>query len=205
MVHINLLPWREEERLRRQNEFVAMLVAGLIVAALIALGIHFFIEGLIQTQNDRNAFLDIEIKQLEAQIKEIDDLEKKQSNLLSRMDVIQNLQESRPGAVHLFDELVNTTPEGLYLTKVTQKGRALTIEGRAQSNARVSALMRNIDASKWIQSAALEIIENREQGKTSNLTYSKFILKAQQVGKSDDEEAVLDKKSKTKKPPKKKS
>lgn len=203
MVSINLLPWREEERLRRQNEFVAMLVAGLIVAALVALGIHSFIESLIQTQNGRNFFLEEEIKKLEVQIKEIDDLEKKQSNLLSRMDVIQNLQESRPGAVHLFDELVNTTPEGLYLTKITQKGRALTIEGRAQSNARVSALMRSIDASKWIQSAALEIIENREQSKTTNLTYSKFILKAQQVGK-DEEEAVLNKKSKAKKTPKNK-
>jgi len=185
-----------------------MLGAGFIVAALMALGVHFFVEGLIQTQHDRNAFLDKEILNLEEKIKAIDDLEKKKKNLEARMDVIQNLQKSRPGIVHLFDELVNTSPESLYLTKLTQKKRNLTIEGRAQSNARVSAFMRNIDASKWIQNATLEIIESREQkqNRGESLTYSRFILKAQQVGKDDDEDEELNKKSKakTKAPPPKK-
>lgn len=207
MVRINLLPWREEERVRRQNEFVMMLGAGLVVSALIAAGIHFYIEGLIERQNQRNSFLTNEIQKLEDQIKAIEDLEKEKKNLESRMDVITNLQKSRPGIVHLFDTLVSATPDGLYLTKVVQKGRSLVIEGRAQSNARVSAYMRNIDSSTWLQGAILEVIEQRNQGpnKSGITEYSRFSLKAQQVGKDEDEEDAKLRKTKGKAKPKPKA
>lgn len=200
MVRINLLPWREEERARKQTEFLIMLGSGLVVAAIIAAGIHFYVEGLIDVQTQRNNFLNIEIEKLETQIKEIQGLEKEKANLLSRMDIITNLQKSRPGVVHLFDTLVNTTPEGLYLTKVTQKGRALTIEGRAQSNARVSALMRNIDSSAWLQGATLDVIEQRDQGSNKGgvQEYSRFTLKAQQVSKGSDDEEELNSSAKGK-------
>lgn len=150
MARINLLPWREEERAIRLQEFLFMLGGGLVMALIISFYVHTYVETLIDQQNERDTFLDSEIKKLDDQIKAIQDLEKQKASLIARMNVIQELQESRPGIVHLFDELVNTTPDGIYLTKLAQKGSALTLEGFAQSNAMVSTYMRNIDASAWL-------------------------------------------------------
>jgi type IV pilus assembly protein PilN len=163
MARINLLPWREAERKRRLRELAAVAAAGLVATLLLGLAVHFHIEGLISNQQSRNQFLRNEISKLNKQIREIRDLELTKEKLLARMNVIQQLQVSRPEVVHLFDEMVVRIPEGVYLTKATQGGRSVVVEGRAQSNARVSEFMRNIAASDWIGGPLLMVIENKEK------------------------------------------
>jgi type IV pilus assembly protein PilN len=180
MARINLLPWRETERQRRQREFLAILAGSLVLAAAISAFAHLQVEAMIDYQNQRNTFLDGEIAQLNRRIKEIHNLEKTKANLIARMSVIQQLQESRPEIVHLFDELVSTLPDGVYLTKITQRGRDIELQGRAQSNARVSAYMRNIDASPWMGGANLKVIQQRD-AKRSDL--NEFVLTAKQIDK----------------------
>ena len=178
MARINLLPWREAARKRKQRDFGIMLGAGLVIALLAALYVHIHIEGLIDYQNSRNAYLEGEIAKLNRMISEIRDLEKTKANLIARMNIIQQLQQSRPEIVHLFDELVGTLPDGVYLTKVVQKGREIDLEGRAQSNARVSAYMRNIDGSAWTGNANLKLIDQRNAEGTE---FNRFQLAAKQI------------------------
>jgi type IV pilus assembly protein PilN len=163
MARINLLPWRETERKRKQREFAVMTATALVATLIVGVGLHLHVERMIQTQNARNAFLNNEIVKLEAKIQEIQELEKTKASLLSRMDVIQQLQQSRPEIVHLFDELVIAIPEGVFLTAVQQTGRTVILEGRAQSNARVSAFMRSIEASAWIGNPSLLLIEHKDK------------------------------------------
>lgn len=163
MARINLLPWRETERKRRQRDFAILTAGSLALTLLIGLGLHFQMEHMISGQEGRNAYLQQEIDLLNRQIKEIEDLEKTKANLLARMNVIQQLQQSRPEVVHLFDELVVTIPEGVLLNKVQQNGRNVVLEGQAQSNARVSAFMRNIEASEWIGNPLLLLIEHKDK------------------------------------------
>ncbi len=163
MARINLLPWREELRNARQKQFAFVAAGAAIFAVLVAVYVHIHISGMIDDQNQRNSFLKEQIRIVDQQIKEIQELEKTKANLLARMKVIQQLQRSRPQIVYLFDDMVKTLPEGVYLTKITQKGSALTMEGFAQSNARVSAYMRNVDDSDWLQNPRLEIIQTTEK------------------------------------------
>jgi type IV pilus assembly protein PilN len=163
MARINLLPWREAERRRRRREFVVAAAVSLGLAMLVAALVHFQIEALISGQQARNRFLDEQISQLNRQIKEIQTLEKTKSDLLARMNIIQQLQQSRPEVVRLFDELVNTIPEGVFLTKLEQNGRGVVIEGRAQSNARVSSFMRSVEGSAWIGHPRLQLIEHKDK------------------------------------------
>jgi type IV pilus assembly protein PilN len=163
MARINLLPWREAERKRRQRDFAILAAGSLALTLLLGLGLHFQIEHMISGQEERNAYLQREIALLDRQIKEIQELEKTKANLLARMNVIQQLQQSRPEVVHLFDELVVTIPEGVLLNKVQQSGRNVVLEGQAQSNARVSAFMRNIEASGWIGNPRLLLIEHKDK------------------------------------------
>jgi type IV pilus assembly protein PilN len=177
MARINLLPWREAERKRRQRDFAAAMVAALAVVGLLALAVHFQMEAMIAGQQARNQYLQTQITALEAQIKQIQDLEATKANLIARMNVIQSLQKSRPEVVHLFDELVITVPDGIYLTKVEQTGKSVVVEGQAQSNARVSSFMRNIEASAWVGDPALQLIENKDQTGTG---LSRFRLRFDQ-------------------------
>lgn len=163
MARINLLPWRETERKRKQREFLIMTITALVATLIVGVGLHFHVDRLISTQNSRNDFLRNEISQLEEKIKEIRELEKTKASLLARMEVIQQLQQSRPEIVHLFDELVTAIPEGVFLTGVQQKDRTIVLEGRAESNARVSAFMRNIEASAWIGNPRLLLIEHKDK------------------------------------------
>jgi type IV pilus assembly protein PilN len=181
MTRINLLPWREEARQRRRKEFAAAGGLALVFTLLLAVLVHLQIEGRIGDQQARNQLLEGEIAQLNRQIKEIQDLEKIKADLLSRMEIIQELQESRPEIVRLFEELVVTIPEGVYLTKLEQTGRTVVVEGRAQSNARVSAFMRNIEASTWIGSPRLLLIEDK-----TGTGLSQFRLAFDQVSPSAD-------------------
>lgn len=163
MAHINLLPWREKLRKRRQRDF-GLLVLGALVLTLLGLGYwHWYNQELIDHQRDRNRFLEKEIAQVDKQIREIKELEATRQRLISRMKVIEDLQVSRPQIVHLFDELVTAVPDGAFLTEAVQRGRNLVLNGRAQSNARVSTYMRNIEASPWLSDPKLRIIEHKDK------------------------------------------
>jgi len=181
MARINLLPWRENLRKQRQREFGAMIVGALFFTLLLGFYVHLHISGMIDHQKARNGFLKKEIAEMDRKIKEIKDLENTKAKLLARINVIQQLQGSRPEVVHLFDELVTRTPEGSYLTDVTQKSRGVTINGRAQSNARVSSYMRNIDISEWLHAPSLQVIENKDKTGTG---FSHFTLAVGQINKN---------------------
>ncbi|VAW79686.1 Type IV pilus biogenesis protein PilN [hydrothermal vent metagenome] len=179
MARINLLPWREELRKQKQQQFAVVTAGVAVVGALLVLLTHMQFSGLIEKQSQRNQFLDGEIAALDEKIKKIKDLEKTKTALLARMNIIQQLQHSRPQSVHLMDQLVLTLPDGLYLKKITQKGNALTLSGSAQSNARVSAYMRNIDSSEWMAKPRLEVIKTKDD---ENRRSAEFVLRASQSG-----------------------
>ncbi|MCB1553416.1 MAG: PilN domain-containing protein [Xanthomonadales bacterium] len=159
MTRINLLPWREERRNQRQKEFLALLGLTAALALMAAFGVVQYFSGLVENQSQRNIMLQQEIKALDVKIAEIAELEKKKGDLLSRKQVIEQLQADRSQMVHLFDELVRTIPDGVRLNAIKQSGSALTLAGVAQSNARVSSYMRSLEASGWIAQPDLTIIE----------------------------------------------
>jgi len=187
MARINLLPWREWERKRKQREFTGMVAAGALFAAIAVVIGHMQMEGLIGDQEDRNRYLEGEIKSLDARIVKIKDLESTKAKLLARMNVIQELQSNRPLSVHLMDELVRTLPDGVYLNKVGQKGAQLTLDGVAQSNARVSAYMRNIDGSLWVGDPKLNVIETKT---AERRRIAEFTLLASQKSARGDQEGT---------------
>ena len=152
---------------------------------LIILAVHIQIAGMINNQKSRNDFLKKEITKVEKQIKEINDLAKEKKRLLSRMEVIETLQRNRPEVVHLFDEIVKVMPEGTYLSEMKQSSKSLELQGLAQSNARVSALMRNIDSSPWLNQPQLQIIKKDKKGSGADDERS-FILKAVQVNPAEE-------------------
>jgi len=178
MTRINLLPWREQQRKERERQFYTMAGGAAVLAVLVVGYIHLHMAGTIDTQRQRNAFLEGEIKTVEGQIKEIKELENEKAQLLARMKVIEQLQSQRPQMVHLFDEMVKVVPEGVYLASVKQNGTSITVEGIAQSNARVSAFMRNIEASAWMSSPKLNVIEAVDKG---GQRLSRFVLDIKQV------------------------
>jgi len=187
MAKINLLPWREEIRKQKQREFVISAAGGAILAALIVLLAHFHIDGLIDNQNLRNEFLKTQIAVLDKRIGRIKELEKMKADLLARMNVIQELQRSRPESVHLLDELVRTLPDGVYLKSFRQRGRDLDMAGVAQSNARVSDYMRNIDASDWLTAPRLDLIKTTEVNRTRVANFN--LRGKQKLHKPQDGEA----------------
>jgi type IV pilus assembly protein PilN len=163
MARINLLPWRDAERRRRQRELAIAAFSAAAAVLLIGLALRFQLDSMISSQEARNILLTNEIRLLDLRIKEVRELDATKADLLARMGVIQELQQSRPEIVHLFDEVVGAIPEGVYLTRLTQTGSQIVVEGRAQSNARVSAFMRNINAAQWINAPVLLLIENKDQ------------------------------------------
>ncbi|MDD3448090.1 MAG: PilN domain-containing protein, partial [Gammaproteobacteria bacterium] len=159
MARINLLPWREERRKERQRQFLGMLVGFALLAGAIVLYVHMHIGWMIDDQEARNNYLNQEIAILDKKIQEIQELEKEKARLLAHMKIIQELQANRPVVVHLFDEMVKTIPEGVFYNNLERRGTTLTMRGVAESNTRVSALMRNTEASDWVTSPKLNIIE----------------------------------------------
>jgi len=187
MAKINLLPWREDLRKQQQQDFLVGIGLAVIATLLILGGVHMYIEGLKDYQSMRNQMLQSEIQVLNKKIKEIRDIEQKKNKLLTKIEVIQQLQESRPKIVHLFDELPRTAPEGVYLTRFKQAGNNLTFVGKAQSNARVSAYMRAIEMSPWLTAPRLNVIQGKE--KTASTQLSDFTLLAQQGNKKANEKS----------------
>ena len=188
MPSINLLPWREAERQRRQREFLAAVAASLVVGALVAFGVVMFYDGLIKTQNSRNGRLTAEIQELDKSIEEIEGLERQKERLIARMEIIEQLQKSRPEIVHLFDEVARRLPEGVYLTSMSQSGANVEVNGVAQSSTRVSALMRQVEASDWLTDPGVTRVQTTDSGAARQ---AQFVVTMKQVGQSDDEEAAL--------------
>ena len=174
MARINLLPWRAERRKQRQKEFGLMLGVAAIAAVVLSFLIITFYNGQISGQNERNTFLRDQITQLDKQIVEIEQLDKKKAKLLARKVVIVQLQANRSQMGHLFDSLVRTIPDGVVLTSIKQDDVMLTLEGRSQSNARVSTYLRALEGSGWMTSPDLSIIEAK--GTDKGLPYEFRLL-----------------------------
>ena len=160
MVKINLLPWREERRQQMTNEFYVMLGVGVALALLISFLGYYYFDQSIKFQNKRNQFMTQEIAKLDKQIEEIKELESKKAGLISRQQVIEELQANRTQMVHLFDELVKTIPNGVFLMNIKQSGNKLTVEGYAQSYARISDYMDQLKSSEWFNKVDVVLIQN---------------------------------------------
>ena len=189
MTQINLLPWREELRQEQKKEFGMMAAMSVVLAAVIVGLIHFQMQAKIDYQLSRNKFLSDEIAKLDEEIKEIAELQKIRRSLIERMEVIQDLQASRPSIVHLFTEIVSTVPNGVYLETLAQTGSNLLVTGEAESNARVSTYMRNLAASDWLKEPNLTVIEVED--KTVN-RISSFTLTVKQTSPNATDEEEQD-------------
>ena len=154
-VRINLLPHREERRKRARQHFGILGGGTAVLGALIGLSMYTYVAAKIEAQEDRNRFLKAEITKLDKEIAEINSLKDQIQALLARKNIIETLQAERAQTVHLLDQMVKQTPEGVYLKSVTQRGLRINLVGYAQSNARVSTLMRNIEASPWLEKPEL--------------------------------------------------
>lgn len=186
MPKINLLPWRDELRAQRRNQFYMAMGGSFGIAALVVLIGVLLMNGIIDSQYDRNRLLTGEITKLDERIKEILSLEKKKDRLVARMKIIEQLQKSRPEIVHVFEDLVRTLPDGVHLTSVRQTGRTLEIQGTAESNTRVSAFMRNISKSEWLEAPDLKVVEVKKGGDRGSRA-SEFTVFARQVQKQEEE------------------
>lgn len=170
MAKINLLPWRQELRKQRQQEFIAVLMGVVMVAVAIVLFGHMALSKQVSDQEERNQYIQAEIGKLDEQIKEIDLLQMRREELLSRMKVIQDLQGRRPVIVRIFDELVRVIPEGVHFTTLSRAGDTFRISGVAESATQVSTLMRNFDASPWFRSPQLSVVAATSARPVSNVS-----------------------------------
>src|SRR6266436_5485738 len=193
MPRINLLPWREQQRKERKLAFFVALGGAAIGALLVAFTGYLLVNSMISAQERRNDRLRAEIKAVDRQIEQINDLESQKQRFISRMQVIEKLQRSRSEVVHLFDEVAKTMPDGTYLTAFRQEGKKLKFEGVAQSSTRVSTFMRNISGSQWMRDPELEVVES----KPGNTIGNSFVLDASQVVTSGDEAEATPKPKRT--------
>ena len=179
MIRINLLPHREQKRQARQRQFVSLSIGLAILGLAVVLLVHVIFGTQIENQQSRNALLKTEIGKLDEQIKEIDKLREQTQALLARKQVVETLQSNRTEAVHLLDQMVRQLPDGIYLKSLRQSGSKVTLVGYAQSNARVSTLMRNIDSSPWLQQPELVEIKSVPSPLNKDLRVSEFTLNVQ--------------------------
>ncbi|MEN8215241.1 MAG: PilN domain-containing protein [Pseudomonadota bacterium] len=166
MPRINLLPWRDTLKKEREIRFFLITGMSLVFTGIVVLLVHLYMANQIAYQQHRNNYLKAEIKKAEAQLKKIEKLKGEKQGLIERMDIIQELEESRSNVVHLFDELVKKVPNGVYFTSLKQKGNKITLEGVAQADARVSELMENIEKSQWLTNPkifSIKTIEDKKQ------------------------------------------
>ncbi|ALN20979.1 pilus assembly protein PilN [Ectopseudomonas mendocina] len=164
MARINLLPWREQLREERKQRFLVTLAGVLVLAVAVVFLGDQLLNGAIDQQNARNNFIQSEISVLDARIKEISELKTRRQQLLERMKIIQDLQGNRPIIGRVFDQLVRTLPDGVYFTSVKMTGKNIAILGAAESNNRVSNLMRNLESSEWLESPNLTQVKATTAG-----------------------------------------
>ncbi len=178
-IRINLLPHREQKRQARQRQFISLAVSLAVLALGIVALVHGLLNAQIENQRSRNNLLKAEITKLDEQIKEIDRLRDQIQAVLARKQVVETLQANRSEAVHLLDQLVRQLPDGIYLKSVKQAGAKVTVTGYAQSNARVSTLMRNIESSPWLGSPELveiKLVPAPGVPAARGLTINEFVL-----------------------------
>jgi type IV pilus assembly protein PilN len=178
-VRINLLPHREQKRQARQRQFISLAASLVVLGLAIVALVHGVLSAQIDNQKDRNTLLKKEIAKLDEQIKEIDRLRDQIQAVLARKQVVETLQANRSEAVHLLDQLVRQLPDGIYLKSVKQAGPKVTVSGYAQSNARVSTLMRNIEASPWLgqpELVEIKLVPAPGTPKERNLTINEFAM-----------------------------
>ena len=183
MANINLLPWREAQRRERNRATLTTCVAMWLFTAILVFFGKAFMDSKIQYQKDRNAYVQSEINALSKVIREIEDLKDKRDALLARMQVIQTLQENRSQIVHVFDDLVTKLPKGVYYDTITKTSGKLSIGGKAQSNGRVSALMRNLDSSDWFDNTSLKVVDVIDQ---NGALISKFNVEVKEERKESE-------------------
>jgi type IV pilus assembly protein PilN len=177
MPRINLLPWREAQRKERKLAFLVSLGVAALAAGVTAFAAYLLYGSMIEAQQKRNNDLRAAIRTLDKEIEEINSLESAKQKFIARMEIIEKLQRSRPEIVHVFEEIVRTLPEGVYLTSVKQNGMRLKFEGIAQSSTRVSSFMRNIDGSEWLRNPELQVVQTTKGSGPG----SSFTLTADQV------------------------
>jgi len=177
MPRINLLPWRDAQRRERKLAFLVALGVAALAAGVTAFAAFLLYGSMIEGQQRRNNELRVAIKTLDKEIEEINSLESAKQKFIARMEIIEKLQRSRPEIVHVFEEIVRTLPEGVYLTSVKQNAMRLKFEGIAQSSTRVSSFMRNIDGSQWLRNPELEVVQTSKGSGPG----SSFTLTADQV------------------------
>ena len=184
MTRINLLPWREELRAEMQKEFLQYLGVVAVFAALLLFAAYSYVGGNIEDQQARNKYVQDQIADLDDRITEIRDLQQRRQELLARMQVIQDLQGNRPVIVRIFDQLVRTLSKGVFYSSMTVAGNQVQVTGIAESNNRVSELMRNLEASEWFTSPALrglrEATDFGEQASTFELQFTQTLPKRQE-------------------------
>ncbi len=190
MPRINLLPWREELRQKRKKDFFAAIALAVLAGGGVIYASKWVVQQQISNQEARNEILQEEIRQLDAQIEEIRGLENQKERLVARMRIIEELQQSRPLVVHLFDELVDALPEGTNYTRVAQTNQRVELTGIASSTTRVATLMRNIEDSDWLAAPELGSIEAVNEGTTGRA--SEFEVAARQITDLTSETEVLD-------------
>lgn len=179
---INLLPWREELRKEQDRQLLVLAIFAWALMGMVVFYGHLHMSARIEAQNNRNSFLQAEISKLDKQIKEIKDIKQKRAALVARMNVIYRLQADRTNLVYVMDRLVKTIPEGVYYTSLTKKGNTISLVGTAQSNARVSALMRNFEESRWFKNPSLGVINVKGSGGSR---VSNFKMSVQQGSGTD--------------------
>lgn len=181
-ININLLPWRQERKELEKKQFLALIAGFAGLSGAIVFGVHILFSQQITNQKGLNEYLQSEIKVLDKKIAEIDAIQQEKERLLARMDIIQQLQSNRPHVVRLFDNLVRTIPDGLFLLSLNRTDSLIAIEGKAESNTRVSKFMRNIDSSDWLTSPLLNVIQADDKEDESVIS---FTLQAIQVTKEE--------------------
>jgi len=179
MIRLNLLPHREQKRQARKRQFVSLSISIAILALAIIALVHVILSARIENQQSRTLLLKTEIAKLDAQIKEIDKLREQTQALLARKQVVETLQTNRTDAVHLLDQIVRQLPDGIYLRGVKQVDTKVTLTGYAQSNARVSTLMRNIESSPWLQKPELVEIRSVTLPNSAGQRVNEFTLNMQ--------------------------
>lgn len=185
MTRINLLPWRDELRKKKQEEFIIGIVLVAVAAIAALFGAQKYLEAQITEEQDKNRIVIEKLAEVNLITAKIKDIELQNSILQSKRNTIQLLQKSRPEIVHFIDAIARVTPEGVFLTKLVQSNAQVTLQGKTQSNARVSAFMRNVEASHWLVDPELNIIQGgNEHGKLSNFT----LRTKQWQSKTEDEE-----------------
>lgn len=187
MPRINLLPWREQLREKRQRQFISVGVGAAVLMGLLIVLAHIEVTNMTDNQNARNRFLEETISAVEKEIQEIKTLQEDKKALLARMEVIQQLQRSRPEIVHIFEEIANATPKGVYLLNASRKSDLLEIEGVADSNDNVSSFMRQLNASAWLTNPRLEVIDSSKKEFPDSSWFKLTVKQAEQKTNKDEE------------------